>query len=939
MSNIDLSKLVSNVSIDSDIPNSDFVSTFSPKKYWKLNDHEYENFWDGYCNILDNISKGKSTGLLNLAERVDKYCPVVCDCTIKFNKNDTPGLFSSQWTDKFVIELVYAYQKAIFDNLLIDNNGKSVEGIAFVMELDQEHYDSDGNLTYLYRIQFPFCRVEPLVQKRILKNRAIQILNKRKVINIFPETPAGDWDKFISSNSVDEYVTMYGSVSSPSKQPLKLTKIYDKISLEDIENDTFDEYDVEEIINEICVPARHRYVRNGLISPSSFFIDMENEDCKATDNLYYIPFILSINYSDVCIRLKQGISINEMSPTVNKLYSTPTSTVEAEPLKNDTDIDIAETLLPLLNNNRILNDHFCLDIGKSLYNSDKTESKERAFKLWVKFTEKVEGKDQEFCEEYWESFGIDNSITVKTIAWYARIDSPVEYERWHKNKYDSFLERSLSCTHDDVALAFYWIYWLDFICSSVKTKTWYVFMNHILREADSDREIRTKISDDFKRHYEILQKEISDKITSSKDEHMKSKYQMDLKKIGDLIKKLKTVQFKANLMTALLDLFKNDNFARYANMNERLFGVGDGIIECCDKYATYRPGKPEDYVTIATSIKYPKNITWEHPSVKRLMVWFKQIFISEDLMTYFIRLISSCLRSKNKEKIMGVFSGAMGNNSKSMVKRLIETVFGPYSHTFPGHAFTNPKKGGASPEFAAAKYAKIGWVNEPPENAHLQADEIKLRTGMDKVNDRMLYENGGEYIVMYTLLFICNKIPLIPGADNAIMNRLRVVPFDSVWAIDAPDDVDEQYKLRKFKLDRDFESKIPHMTQAALWLFVETYKDYATKGLGQPAIVTKVTNKYFSENDFYKAFIDENIEKAIIPGSKTEAKPEGERDLTCKVKFTDLYSTFKSWVRVTFPSMKVPDSPVFLFHMNQRIGKPSKKDYIGIKVIDRIATI
>ena len=937
MINTQLSSLVNNIFVTSDPVTADFVTTFNPKRYWKINNNDYETFWEQYCDIIQNISTGRDSGQLNIAEKVGKYCPIICDCTIKFQKGGSPKVLSYEWEDKFITELVYAYQSAMSDNLLIDENSRDSEYLALVMS--EEYTDPEGYSTYAYRIQFPFCRVEPIIQKRLIRPKVIQYLRKRKVNNIFPESPIGDWENIISSTNTDEFVTLYGSVNVPGKKPLSIhSDIYERITVENLENNQLDILELEDTLLDIIRPSNHAYVTNKLISTESSFFDMGSEDSKINDITYYIPFILSINYCSTCIRAKPSLDITEMNPSVNKIYSTPTQ-FNSQSTVNETDMDIAEKMLSMLSINRVNDEHYWLDIGKALYNSDKSETKERAFKLWVNFTERSNSRDREDCEKYWESFMIENPLTVRTIAWYARIDSQLEYDRWHKFKYSPFLERSLSCTHDDVAFAFYWVYWLDFVCGSVKNKTWYVFSKHILREADSGREIRTKMSTEFKNHYEVLQKEISEKITAAGNELEKTQYQMEIKKIGELIKKLKNVTFKNNMMTALLDLFKDDNFNKFANTNVRLFGCANGIIECCDKYAIHRPGKPEDYVTIATSIEYPTKHTWENQGVKKFMIWLKQIFIYDDLKNYFLRLFSSCLRSKNKEKIMAVLSGSLGNNSKSMMKRLIETVFGPYSHTFPTHAFTKPQGSGASPEFAAARFAKIGWVSEPSESAHLQADQIKSKTGMDKANDRMLYDNGGEYEIMYTLFIICNKIPLIPGADNAIMNRLRVVPFDSTWSLDAPEDVDEQYKLRKFKLDRDFESKIPFMAPSALWVLVETYKDYSAKGLGQPAIVTKATDKYFKENDLYKAFIDECTEPALIPGSISDAKPKGERDSNQTVKLSELYTVFKMWVRVTFPSMKVPDSPLFLYHMNQRIGKPIKKLYRGIRIKEGMATI
>ena len=167
--------------------------------------------------------------------------------------------------------------------------------------------------------------------------------------------------------------------------------------------------------------------------------------------------------------------------------------------------------------------------------------------------------------------------------------------------------------------------------------------------------------------------------------------------------------------------------------------------------------------------------------------------------------------------------------------------------------------------------------------------------------------------------------------------------MEGTWAFDAPESEEEQFKMRTFKIDINFEKQIPFMGSAGLWLLIHFYGEYATKSLQEPHTVIKATAKYFSDNDIYKKFLDENIEIVVINGSKTPEKPEGERDMNVRVPLTDMYQVFKGWARSNFNSLKAPDQPVFAYHMLQRLGKPTKKEYYGIRikelVDDKIAHI
>lgn len=934
----ELNTLVQKLCTECPSETANFIQFFNPKKFLSLETRNYEQFWREYCDILKKKSSGKLSGFLNIGEKVEKFLPVISECVFKFPK--TSGVNTNDdWSKRIILELIFAHQKVLKEILQISNNSSGVEYICCVLEMDTDIYDDgDNTKSYYFKLHFPYCRVEQTVLKRLVRYRVIQLLLKRRVMEFFPEPPIGTWEQIIFANTGDNYVPMYGSITDLQKPALHLTDIYGVIA-EDILDNMYNneqsdaEYDLETLeLNNIFDPKTHSYVTKGILSLDGVLLDSIGDlpyDYDDLDTL--LPIFLSVNYTDKCIMVKEGIDINEMRALKNnRHYGTPTPQGGAQ-VKEETDLDMAEKLLPMLSSERINNEHYWLDIGKALYNSDRDPEKKKALELFQDFTDRGTERDSEACEEPWDTFGVDNPLSIKTIAYYARIDSRSTYDEWHKKKYWPYLEKSLSCTHDDIAMAFYQIYWLDFLCGSVKNKAWYIFSNHILREADSGREIRMKIGSEFKHYYELLQFEISNKIAQSSEEHMKAKHQNDMKKIGDLIKKLKTVTFKNNILTALLDLFKDDKFERYANMNVYLMGIDGGIIECCSKYAIVRDGKPEDYVTLQSSVKWNPKMHWNHPRVKQVMYWMTQLFPEIELRNFFLRLFASCLQSKNKFKMLPVMTG-LGNNSKSMLKRLLELVFGPYSHTFGVSVFTEKSKGGPSPETALARFAKIAWFTEPPEDAHLRADGLKAHTGMDRIRGRVLYSNGDEYECMYTLFLLCNKVPVIMGTDKAIMNRLRIIPFESTWDIDAPDDEEEQRKLRKFKIDINFEAQIPHLTSAMLWVLITTFADLMKSSLKQPPIVTKATAKYFNENDLYKKFLDENIEPALIPGSKTEENPEGKRDETVKISVTDLYQCFKGWARSNFASMKVPDSPAFSYHMMQRIGKAVKKEYRGIRL-------
>ena len=612
----------------------------------------------------------------------------------------------------------------------------------------------------------------------------------------------------------------------------------------------------------------------------------------------------------------------------------------------ETDIDIAERLLQMLSRERVETEHFWIDIGKALWNA--CEGGERGLNAWSRFTERSDDFSEADCKKMYPDFRQENTISVKTIAWYARQDNPDQYNQWHRDWCMPYLERASTMTHTDVAQALYHVYWLEFVCSSLKDKRWYQFENNRWTPLDSGVTLKSRISGDFLKRFEAFRTDLARQIHESDDDNFKMSAEIMMKKLTDLIRRLKTVNFKNALMTEAMELFYNNKFREYSDANPNLMGLINGIVETTESYATTREGKPEDYVTMCAGVYY-QDYDWNHPEVKAFLYWMRQCFTDPDLCTYFLRLISSCLRSGNLDKLFPVMTGD-GSNSKSMVKKLVEAVFGAYSHTFPTTFFTQRRAGSsnATPELAQAIYAKIAWAQEPDEEDTIKNGTIKEMTGLDKTFARLLHDNGGNFTVLFKLFLMCNKIPTIPGADDAVKDRLTIVPFLSKWIdpkdpktkhIKVPEAEAEQFKEGLFLRDNEFSDKIPKMASAALWVFVEMYEDYKKNGLQVPQSVTAATDIYWEENDIYRLFTNECIRPAIQHGSITDENPQGVRDPTAKMTLTDVYAEFKFWFRDAYPGLKIPEKSSVRYELVQQWGKLHLNAWHGICPVETIANI
>jgi len=207
---------------------------------------------------------------------------------------------------------------------------------------------------------------------------------------------------------------------------------------------------------------------------------------------------------------------------------------------------------------------------------------------------------------------------------------------------------------------------------------------------------------------------------------------------------------------------------------------------------------------------------------------------------------------------------------------------------------------------------------------------------MDKIYANLLFENGGNFEVLFTLILIANKIPIIPGADKAIINRFRAVPFLSTWVMNAPKSEEEQFEKRTFQIDRTFSDKIPGMAPAGLWVFIQYYGKYKEEGLIEPDIVKETTEQYWEEHDIYRHFTKECIETVIIPMSIDQENPKGKIDPNSRVSVADIYQTFRFWIKDTYPDIKSPNHPAMRYELTQRWGKSINDEWHGIRLKSQI---
>lgn len=853
--------------------------TLDTKIKWNVKAENKEKFWTDYCNLNKNNS-----GELCMAERKAEYMPVLANLTLCFDVEDETSW--EPYNDEFLYYLVSAYQKALEAKYQVEEAG--AEKIALILESDMARKEENGSSidTVYLRIQFPYAKVSEDGQQ-LIRAEAIKNIRKLNILSKINKEPIGDWEKIISDKTHKESLAMYGSIEKEINTPLKLTHICGEVDIEDM---TDDDFSCTKELEDVFYIEYHKDIMNGLAKIESF---------ESYDIQDLLPIFLSVNYCQSILLKKDS----KKTPMATSRKKTAIEILKSKSSDDDNiteDMNAAEKFMAMISDDRMRTEAFWLEIGRALYTT--SIGGKQGLDCWIRYSEKVrEGyvKNTLFMEKFGtvkitcgDLYGTfhNNKITIRTLAWYAKEDSPHYYDSWHNDWIASSMAGALTCTHSDVAKCLYRCHWLEFAYYSKESDGWYQFSNHRWIRTHQCILLKKIMSSSFLHRFEVLRASLAAEIAESNDNNVKDNAEVSNKRINILINNLKHTSFKESITRECREHFYNDNIVPWLDSDLCTTGVVNGVLEVVGVHVIFRNGKPEDYISMCTGTSYRADYTWEHPLVVKAMKWLKQIFIDEELIMHNYKFMSSFLIGGNKDKLFPMFSGD-GDNSKSMFVKQLELVLGPYCIKIPVNIFTDKsnRSSGPTPELARAKNARAAFVDEPEDDVPMNKGIVKRFTGGDSFFARLCNKDGGDIIATFILILICNKPPVIPKADKATKNRTRIFPYLSNWVENAPDDEEEQFRRRKFKMDKNFDKQLPVMAPAFLWLMVQHYPYYATEGLKDPKVVTEYTQNYWRDNDIYAQFSNDVIK--ITDPQYT------------KVSLGEVYTAFKYWYKEAFPGL------------------------------------
>lgn len=839
-------------------------------------------FWKMYMACVEEGSDS-----LYVAESPMEEIPILVDVDLMVRKSSLdPNVFlrtKRVYNKKQIQEIVTVYQNTL--KSIVMNISTRPEALTCLL-LEKPYYEKELNgeiyIKNGFHLHFPKLFLDRKVQEVYL----IPIV-KEKLKDLFTEIGCSDP---IDSHSVNVHWLMYGS-SKPGNKPYKVSECF---------LDGCREVDIEEALSDYKVPTFTRI--------------QGAEDFLTCEGVVYelMPKILSIFLSDreeYYFKPKESVS----TPIISKYEKVKDSRNKYAQLTVDEALAESAVLLEMISDERADSRADWLQIGCCLWNISQGD--QDGFSLWLEFSERSLKFDEAGCIYTWNSIR-ESKFTIGTLMYFAKQDNPELYSQHVKTKSNNILKETiLNGGHNDFARLLYNEYETEFVCTSIQTKTWFQFKNHIWKEDEMGTHLRERISAP---NGIILQKlkstisTIGDKMAEEDSDAIKD-MQQKLKKAGDIIRGCKSAPTKDNIMKEAREVFYNPNFYEMLNKDPNIIAFKNGVYDFT--HMIFRPGKPEDYLSNRMPIDYIDFGSLENPKVVQILDFFRKVFPTNAIRSYFLDQICQVFVGGNQDKVVLFWTG-VGNNGKTVTQTLFEKMLGKFAIKFNTTVVTGKKQqnGNANPEMARAG-GGVRWavMEEPNPDEMINAGTLKWLTGNDTYWARDLYESGKktkEITPLFKLHIICNKLPPIKDADQAVRNRVRVIPFESTFVpeAEAPTSLDEQFDKKIFPMDKDFTKKIPSMVEALAWFLIYRYKRLQRGDRVAPPEVTVATDAYMRENDVFKQFETQRV----------FTKPD------TKLRPNVLYETFKDWYRDECPGQAIPTRSTVINYFSNKWGTVTK---------------
>jgi len=278
-----------------------------------------------------------------------------------------------------------------------------------------------------------------------------------------------------------------------------------------------------------------------------------------------------------------------------------------------------------------------------------------------------------------------------------------------------------------------------------------------------------------------------------------------------------------------------------------LLGTPGGTVDL--RTGQIRESRPEDGITRLTAVE---------PADKAdCPLWLR--FLDEatgsdaDLIRFLQQWAGYSLTGDTREHAL-VFVHGSGGNGKSVFLNVFTGILKDYATTAAMDTFTASHGDKHPTDLAMLRGARLVTSSETEEGRAWAEAKIKQMTGGDPITARFMRQDFFTFRPAFKLTIVGNHKPILRNVDDAMRRRFNIVPFTR----------------KPVSPDRQLEERLRAEWPGILRWMIDGCLDWQANGLVRPASVIDATRDYFSDQDLFGQWLEQECDAEPGNPYKTE---------------------------------------------------------------------
>jgi putative DNA primase/helicase len=300
-----------------------------------------------------------------------------------------------------------------------------------------------------------------------------------------------------------------------------------------------------------------------------------------------------------------------------------------------------------------------------------------------------------------------------------------------------------------------------------------------------------------------------------------------------------------------------------------------------NNYELNTPKGVYDLLTMEVKAHHPRQrltkITAVAPTSEHGGVFLRairEICGGDENLVRFHQVSLGAMLSGAREEHWLIYWFGTGRNGKNLLADLVFFILGDYAHKLPSSALMAKKYESHPSELTGLRGVRLALSSEIEEGAFWNESRLKELTGDEFITARYMAKDAFTFTKSHKHLILGNHRPQLRTVDEAIKNRLFLVPFDVSFA---------------GREDRELPRKIRAEAGFVLHWLIEGHKAWLDDGKRLPSCdaVESATKGYFGSQSTIEMWLKECCQTVVDP----------DRVATGWPKASALYENYQEWKR------------------------------------------